>query len=877
MELKRFQSKVIKDLDSYLSFWQITNSPADAYRMYWENKEVRVGTGRGDMRPYNNQLGTAPHICFKVPTGGGKTFLACCSIKHIFDNFMQKKSKVVVWLVPSDAILEQTLKNLKNPAHPYREKLDSNWNGRVEVFSKKELLEGTNFNSTSVKEQLSILVLSFDTFRAQDKETRKIYQANSNLVSFTSEYSSNEEMLSICDPTSLMQVIHHLNPIVIVDESHNATSDLSVEMLKNINPALVLDLTATPRQNSNIITFVSAKDLKRENMVKLPVVVYNRKNQQDVIVNAIDLRNKLEKDAKIEFASSGKYIRPIVLFQAQPRNEEDNTTFDRLKQKLITAGIPENEIAIKTSTINELKDVDLLSDDCQIRYIITVNALKEGWDCPFAYILASLANRSSSVDVEQILGRVLRLPNTSKSSSNFLNMSYVFTSSDDFRETLDNIVEGLNNAGFTKRDCLATPEPVVVDTNTEEEYQEVNIFEQNEDDDIPFNPEEVKETIENDSGLTENGTIDSNENLNNILDSANTANVEYEQASEEENSLFNNEEYEHMDIFNIKSSYLNEIRDLKLPQFYLETEGNLFFGDSQTLLTREMCTEGFKLVGQPLPTGLGAVSDDVYQVDVETAEDGSMVSKYTRMNRDAIETFKSVLERIKPEFRLNACKRLIISRIDQYENSISTSDLTEYVETIVRNMSSDEIDSLEANIFSICEKIKKHIKVLIEKYRYENFFKMIDLNKVVVKNTYEFPMQINPMDHTNRIQSSLYEEEQGSINDSEFTVVNRMVSCGIKWWHRIIAKKDNEFKINAFINHYPDFVVCTKKGTIVLIEVKGEDRDGTDSQQKVKLGRTWQNLSGNSKFKYYMVFLDQAMAEDGAVSLDELAQIVEQI
>ena len=77
-----------------------------------------------------------------------------------------------------------------------------------------------------------------------------------------------------------------------------------------------------------------------------------------------------------------------------------------------------------------------------------MNALKEGWDCPFAYILASLANKTSQIDVEQILGRVLRQPYTRRFQKNpTLNMSYVLTSSNDFKNTLDKIVRGLNSAG----------------------------------------------------------------------------------------------------------------------------------------------------------------------------------------------------------------------------------------------------------------------------------------------------------------------------------------------------------------------------------------------------------------------------------------------
>ena len=150
-------------------------------------------------------------------------------------------------------------------------------------------------------------------------------------------------------------------------------------------------------------------------MVKLPVIVYNRPSQEEVIADAVDLRNRLDELAKTN--AGGRYIRPIVLFQAQPRNGENKETFDKLKEKLVENGIPAEEIAIKTAEINEIKDKDLMSPDCKIKYIITVNALKEGWDCPFAYILATLANKTSTVDVEQILGRVLRLPYTKQNIS----------------------------------------------------------------------------------------------------------------------------------------------------------------------------------------------------------------------------------------------------------------------------------------------------------------------------------------------------------------------------------------------------------------------------------------------------------------------------
>ena len=394
----------------------------------------------------------------KVPTGGGKTFLACNAIKPIFDYLPTQKIKAVVWLVPSDQILIQTVKNLKDPNHPYRERLNIDFGGRVEVYTKQELLNGQNFSPISVAEQLSVMVLSYDSFRGRGKDALKAYQENSNLIAFSKVLGKPEQPIPNADESALFQIINQLFPLVIVDESHHARSELSLEMLKNFNPCFVLELTATPKTNSNIISFTSAASLKREKMVKLPVIVYNRDSQSEVIADTIDLRRKLEELAAEEYNKTGRYIRPIALLQAQPKGKEDNTTFEKLRSKLIEVGIPENEIAIRTAETNEIKNTNLSSPDCPIRYIITVNALKEGWDCPFAYILASLANKSSKVDVEQILGRILRLPYAQNNNNSALNMSYVLTSSNDFNSTISEIIVGLNNAGFSDKDYrVATP------------------------------------------------------------------------------------------------------------------------------------------------------------------------------------------------------------------------------------------------------------------------------------------------------------------------------------------------------------------------------------------------------------------------------------
>lgn len=262
MELKNYQKKVISDLTRYLELLNETGRIEAAYRILWEEKNVPVGFG--GLPAYKNILPGVPDLCFKVPTGGGKTFLACNSIKPIFDALPQTKIRVVVWLVPSDAILAQTLTALRNPEHPYRQKLDIDFGGRVEVYTKQELLAGQNFNIISLTEQLSVMVLSYDSFRGR-KEALKARQENSSLAPMAKALGTPAFPIEEADETALLQVINQLSPLVIVDESHHARSTLSRKMLTDFNPCFVLDLTATPTKDSNIISFVDAVQLKREN------------------------------------------------------------------------------------------------------------------------------------------------------------------------------------------------------------------------------------------------------------------------------------------------------------------------------------------------------------------------------------------------------------------------------------------------------------------------------------------------------------------------------------------------------------------------------------------------------------------------------------
>lgn len=866
MELKKFQRDVIRDLDRYCELLNSTNSVSGAYTAFWAEKNVRAGF---DVPFYNNTIENTPHVCFKVPTGGGKTFLACNALKTIFDNLPSKKAKLVIWLVPSEAILTQTLKNLSDPAHPYRQKIEAHFNGRVQVYNKQQVLDGQQFNPTTVNEQLCIVVMSFDSFRIKNKEGRKVYQENGNLQSFSKFIETPETLIDGVDDTALIQVFNQLSPVVIVDESHHTTGELSIEMLKNLNPSFILDLTATPRKNSNIISYVDAAQLKAENMVKLPVIVYNRPSQEEVIADALDLRNKLDELAQAE--THGRYIRPIVLFQAQPKIAENKETFEKLRTRLIDAGIPKEEIAIKTAEINELKNVDLQSPDCKIKYIITVNALKEGWDCPFAYILATLANKTSTVDVEQILGRVLRLPYTKPNTSKFLNLSYVLTCSNDFHTTITKVIKGLNDAGFSEKEYRIAEEKPVVEPISAGVQAKMD-FDNGEEDFLQFDDTALQNIIEERKMASET-TLP----IDTMLQSAEVSSDAYDnamkQAEEEPMGDLPLEVRSKVTTYRMDERYKDEALALRIPQFTVQGEPSIFTmldPDHKDLLTKEELADGFTLKDKDATIDFGAALEAVVEVDVQKNER----PKYRQMSETESEYFKGMLQNIPPEGRVRHCKLAIKSILEKLD-SVAGGDLTAYIDRIVDNMNGDELAAMEKNVYGYAAKIRAKIERLLDEYRVQRFKHLLETGKIECSPSFTLKSEINPGNPFGFLSKSLYSSEQ-EVNGFELKVIEKIASLpNVKWWHRNMDRI--EFCINGYLNHYPDFIVMTNSGKVVMIETKGEHlTSNDDSRAKAELGKIWQARAG-AQYRYYMVSAEPIASNPYATSLDEFLRIMREL
>lgn len=874
MELKPYQQTVINDLGEFIGWLERTEQINIAYEKYWNNKGVSLFDidGNNYLKPYDNSIKGVPRVTVKVPTAGGKTFIACNALKTIFDSFPLDKPKVVVWLVPSDTILQQTVKNLSDTAHPYRNKIDSHFGSTVKVYEKEALLQGASFGPTEVKEQLSILVLSVSSFASNNKETRKAFQENGYLQQFPQTYLQPDKLLPNVDETALMQVINQLNPVVIVDESHNVESGLRIEMLNNINPSFVLDLTATPRDKSNIISFVDAIHLKKSNMVKLPVIVYNHQDTNEVISGAINLQKTLEAKAIAEEKNGGKYIRPIVLFQAQPKSNDDNITFEKIKEQLIAAGIPEEHVKIKTSGKDEISKEDLMSRDCNVRYIITVNALKEGWDCPFAYVLASLANKSSAVDVEQILGRILRQPYVTKHQQDLLNFSYVLTSSNNFIATLDKIIEGLNKSGFSEKDYrtkemlqVEQKEQAPIETDSFED-----LFKQAKTVEIKATTTiEITEEINPDTIIELATSSKAQNQLDEIIHLATQTNESFEKTMErlEQDEIIANELANTMKSYQLKELFKAEVKDLSLPAFYIKVKQGSIFNDegSLQLLSKNLLLKEFALSQQETAIDFTQTSSEMYSVDLVEGKKDEYVPEYKKENNIVKEAFVKYISGLQPEAKINQLAGRILKLIRKVD-AIPESELLKYITAILNNLDSDKLAELSHNETFYATRIKNKIDQLSEHYSEKQFGILLDKGAIVCKEHFKFPKKISPINTVKGITKNLYEQE-GEMNDFEKKVINEIANLeSVVFWHRNL-ERGKGFCLNGFINHYPDFIIKMKNGKIVLVETKGDDRDNSDSIKKIKLGEKWASKAGDS-YRYFMVFNNSKL--DGAKSVVEL-------
>ncbi|SHJ84303.1 DEAD/DEAH box helicase [Halomonas caseinilytica] len=507
MELKEYQQGVLGKLDRYLTvlaeqreesedFVEFQKSKGkattlgDYCREAWEQLNTErllpylYQNGNPVVAPYlsrHDGLGLSiPNICLKVPTGGGKTLLATAALERVQTDYFKRQTGLVLWVVPSEAIYRQTWKQLANREHAYRQMLERASGGRVKLLEK-----GDAFTRTDVEGQLCVMLLMLPSAARKSKETLRLFRDSGRFTSFFPLEDDNEAIEALLQQVpnldqndladlgygdgvvpgsasvkqSLGNVLRLVRPVVVIDEGHKAYSDTARDTLAGFNPRFILELSATPNTNSkhqsNVLVNVPGTDLKDEEMIKLPINVINegKGGWKHTLSLAHAKQQELEQAGLVFQSESGRYIRPIVLVRVERTGKEQRDAGfvhaeDARKYLRDQLGVKEEHIRLKTSSDDELAGEDLLSSTSPVRFIITKDALREGWDCPFAYVLTILSRTTATTALTQMIGRVLRQPHAQATGVEALDECYVFTFDQDVTKAVNSVRKGLEDEGM---------------------------------------------------------------------------------------------------------------------------------------------------------------------------------------------------------------------------------------------------------------------------------------------------------------------------------------------------------------------------------------------------------------------------------------------
>ena len=499
MQLKTYQQNALDQLDRWLDALkdarlkgekatkaleesgvdvpeELKNYPQSAWKSLKEQSvlpAVQNQDGNSEVPDYIARTATSgapvPHVCLKVPTGGGKTLLGVAALERI-----KQDTGFVLWIVPTRAIYEQTLKAFKTREHPYRQMLERLSGGKVKLLQKDD-----RFTRQDVESRLCIMLLMLPSAnRQRGKDFLKIFRDSGGYTSFFPEQddmTANRELSEQHSDLeknssgawvkqSLINVLKLIRPTVILDEAHKAygpndkNNQEFVKSVNRLNPRFVLELSATPKIGiSNILVNISGAELQAEEMIKLPIEIHSFGNSdwKHTLAETQKKLQQLEQEARQLQSRENRYVRPIALVRVQRTGREQrgqgNIHSEDARAYLIrNLSVPEAQIRVQSSENKELAHEDLLSEQCPVRWILTKDALKEGWDCSFAYVLALLDNTTATTAMTQMAGRIMRQPHARIiETSKALNQCYIYCYNKDVGKAVEGVKAGLENEGLT--------------------------------------------------------------------------------------------------------------------------------------------------------------------------------------------------------------------------------------------------------------------------------------------------------------------------------------------------------------------------------------------------------------------------------------------
>ncbi|MDG1153337.1 MAG: DEAD/DEAH box helicase family protein [Alphaproteobacteria bacterium] len=852
MQLKKYQVESLDILSKFLDDVKI-NGVAKSYEKY----AVSNIFNQYAVTKYKPIIGleNTPYVCVRIPTGGGKTVLASNSIA-VAKDYLQRDFPLVLWLVPSKIILNQTVEALKNKNHPYRESINKQFGNNVIVYNIDEYKQITK---NDVVNNVCIVVSTIQKLKIKNKDGRKIYGDFEDYQDFFTSINNTDNLDMDSEKKrpvySFVNICNIYRPMVIVDEAHNAIKPLSEELHRRINPSLILEFTATPKQRNNVLISVSAQTLKDENMIKMPIELYEYENSdwQKAVSGAISNRNLLQEVCN----KKNEKIRPIVLYQA--KNKDQDITPAILKRHLIeNENIPAEKIAIATGEQRELDNINIFSSSCKIEHIITVQALKEGWDCSYAYIFCSLANIQSATDVEQLLGRVLRQPEAKSRQDFRLNQAYAHLPSGSFAETAKALKDKLIDMGFNEDEAEQA-----IKTPSKAELGDVPLFTEKKQ--IPVKKDFKLENLKSEN-LPVSLIEDDDGNKSIIFDKPGQLNEE--DTNYIKSNVFVDE----------KDKNVSEIQE----RFIHQQIDILSLNHSRQ---SSLCAMGKKF--KPIPNlefdygdGISEITAEtlLYAIDWNPLNDDDNIGKLEIKQKGKKFVYDLNNEKIEFEYdgeynyeldlnNTHWTKQALINWLDRNiilkpMHMLTTGVRHDFIEknidfNIQNGMSLQEIANNKYVFKNLLERILeksklKNIKDSFEKHLFSpnaelhtnNQSLFISQNYDILPSTrykgaFKFKKHFFGNDRIDCLKSDGEEYECAMILDS---LIN------IDFWVRNTVRKKYSFKLTlpSGDNYYPDFVAQLGNGKLLVVEYKGEPYlTNDDSGEKTRIGDLWAKTTNN--------------------------------
>lgn len=870
MKLKGYQQRAVDALDSFLNRCKRGGSVEQAY------SETLKEQGMRDLAYRDYNFKQLPYVCFRIPTGGGKTILGSYAIAVAASRYLDTDYPITLWLVPSNTIRLQTVDALKTAGHPYREKLDKAFNHQVLVLDVDEV---TQIRPQDIGSKAIVVVSTLANLRVQDTSGRKIYAYHENFEPHFAKVPSNHPALAKLERVeetdvqenglgqkdigkikySFANLLALYRPLVIVDEAHNGRTPLTFETLRRVHPAAVIEFTATPNvsetHGSNVLYHVSASELKAEEMIKLPIILTEHQNWQDAIRDTVINRNKLAIDAQKDMDD---YIRPIALFQAEAKNGE--VTVEVLKAYLIDElKIDEEKIAVATGTQRELDGLNLFDKKCVIEYIITIEALKEGWDCSFAYVFCSVKQVSSSKDAEQLLGRVLRMPYARRRVIEDLNRAYAHLATSKFSRAAHELTDKLIAMGFEEMEVAAflKQQPAAngqddffLDNGQQSDFQRNRlqpsvVVELSEMPDLKLLSEDDKGKI----SLTqsEGRTIvrvsgEVTEEIKQLLVNASTKKAEKEgierdlrihnQAIEASKSA--SERGKEFGALPMLCVFYQDYLDLIEPEIFLDIGG-------WSLLNYPAKLDNFRI----------EETTNSFAIDIE----GKKVTYHIANEQEAIRFNDN---------NLDVSDNELIRWLDRelHQIDILQVEMIKFLSLLVINLLQNPAITLTAlirNKFPLSRAIKDLIKINRKKAQKLGYQQTLFSGNDQITFSDEFAYKFKPTHYPSR---SPYYSGRFKFQKHYFpnTLIEDLKSQGeeyecakaidgipeVKYWIRNLVKRDHaSFWLPLAHNKfYPDFVCELHDGRMLVVEYKGDAYvTNEDSVEKRNIGGLWESKS----------------------------------